>query len=118
MGVGPFGAHIDNFPDVCVETIGRSLEEGLTGKQNASEIGARLLEEAGGDPSGTKRNVECVVKMSESTKPYQYSQEEDESAVMRRRSVAKNVYDGDLGVYEAKKLRRRRRPMRASQSWR
>mmetsp|Transcript_30357 Transcript_30357/g.64028 ORF Transcript_30357/g.64028 Transcript_30357/m.64028 type:complete len:617 (-) Transcript_30357:134-1984(-) len=91
MGVGPFGVHVDDFPDVCVENVDRALAENSIWKENASRIGSLLLEEAGDDPSGVKRNVDCVVEMSEVAKPYRYSQSEDSSVATRRRSVAKQL---------------------------
>ena len=96
MGVGPFGVHIDDFPDVCVENIDKALASNSIWKQNASKIGSLLLDEAGDDSSGVKKNVECVVKMSELAKLYHYSQEEDLSVAMSRRSVAKKLFKKGL----------------------
>merc|ERR1712194_670489 len=91
MGVGPFGVHVDDFPEVCVEDVDRAFAENSVWKQNASKIGSLLLDEAGDDPSGVKRNVECVVTMSEVAKPYHYSQQEDLSVATPMRSVAKKL---------------------------
>lgn len=91
MGVGPFGVHVDDFPDVCVEYVDRALRENSAWKENAARIGALLLEQAGDDPSGVKKNVECVAKMSEVAKPYHYSRKEDASEAISKRGVAKKL---------------------------
>merc|ERR1739845_38288 len=101
MGVGPFGVHVDDFPDVCVESINRALADNSTWKENASKIGSVLLDEAGDDPSGVKRNVECVVKMSELAKPYHYSQEEDTSEAMSTWGVGVKLLKEGFGSLRA-----------------
>lgn len=89
MEVGPFGVHVDDFPDVCVEYVNKALEDGSVWRENASKIGSMLIEEAGDDPSGVRRNVECVVRMSELAKPYFYRRDDDNSEVMSTSTVGK-----------------------------
>ena len=49
MGVGPFGVHVNDFPNACVGTIDQALTEGSEWQRNAKDIGTQLLEEARGN---------------------------------------------------------------------
>lgn len=96
MGVGPFGVHVDDFPDVCVEYVDKALEDGSAWRENASKIGSILIEQAGDDPSGVRRNVECVVRMSERAKPYYYHRAQDDSVQMSTVDVGKQLLKESL----------------------
>jgi len=73
MGVGPFGSHIDDFPNYCVEYVDKALEDGSEWKENAQKIGSAMAKEAMEDPSGVQRNVDCVMEMAKDAKPYWFT---------------------------------------------
>ena len=72
LNVGPFGTHIDDFPDVCVQYVDKALAEDSEWCINAKGLGQMMKEQSFEDPSGVKRNAECVVRMSKKAMPYIY----------------------------------------------
>uniref|UniRef100_A0A7S4MBL6 Glycosyltransferase family 28 N-terminal domain-containing protein n=1 Tax=Odontella aurita TaxID=265563 RepID=A0A7S4MBL6_9STRA len=77
LEVGPFGTHIDDFPDNCVDVVDKALEEDSVWRKNAKRRGFVMTKQAGDDLSGVRKNVECVVRMSKTAKPYYYSRADD-----------------------------------------
>eukprot|EP00548_Thalassiothrix_antarctica_P019250 CAMPEP_0194188208 /NCGR_PEP_ID=MMETSP0154-20130528/54107_1 /TAXON_ID=1049557 /ORGANISM="Thalassiothrix antarctica, Strain L6-D1" /LENGTH=759 /DNA_ID=CAMNT_0038908475 /DNA_START=32 /DNA_END=2311 /DNA_ORIENTATION=- len=72
LGVGPYGLHIQDFPNSCVEYVDKALAEDSDWKANAIRVGTQLSEEAKDDPSGVKRNVDAIARLSTDAKPYWY----------------------------------------------
>lgn len=73
LGIGPFPVHINHFPEKCVEIIDKALEEGSEWASAAKDLGARVAKESKGDPSGTMRNADAVVRMAAKATSYVYT---------------------------------------------
>mmetsp|Transcript_49198 Transcript_49198/g.73149 ORF Transcript_49198/g.73149 Transcript_49198/m.73149 type:complete len:699 (+) Transcript_49198:42-2138(+) len=81
LNVGPFGTHIVDFPDKCVDYVDKALAEDSEWKVNAEKIGKMLTEQAADDPAGVRRNGECVIRMSEKATPFRYIKPEKANPV-------------------------------------
>lgn len=100
LKVGPFGVHIDDFSDTCVDTVDKAVASDSVWRTNAQEIGKKMKEQAGEDVSGVQRNVEWVLRLSKEAKPYKYETDEELVKSGREARGAKGVAEGFKSLIE------------------